>query len=90
VIWELQQQPAGFRELRRRCGGMSSSVLSQRLRELTEAGVVTADRDGIYHLTPLGQQLEGALAPLLGWSQEWERSLRRQMSGSGATRRLAR
>ncbi|WP_297551673.1 winged helix-turn-helix transcriptional regulator [Amycolatopsis sp.] len=23
VIWELQQQPAGFRELRRRCDGIS-------------------------------------------------------------------
>lgn len=90
VIWELQQQPAGFRDLRRRCDGMSSSVLSQRLRELTEAGVVTADGDGIYHLTPLGQRLEDALAPLLEWSQEWEKSLRSHRSGSGAPRRVAR
>ncbi|MGI8714856.1 MAG: winged helix-turn-helix transcriptional regulator [Solirubrobacteraceae bacterium] len=40
VIWELQREPAGFRELRRRCDEMSSSVLSRRLAELREAGIV--------------------------------------------------
>lgn len=75
LVWELQQEPARFRELRRRCGGMSSSVLSQRLRELTEAGIVICDGDGLYRLSPLGERLEDALAPLLSWSQEWARAL---------------
>ncbi|WP_199924767.1 winged helix-turn-helix transcriptional regulator, partial [Streptomyces sp. WM6386] len=37
ILWELHQTPAGFRELQRRCERMSSSVLSTRLGELTEA-----------------------------------------------------
>jgi DNA-binding HxlR family transcriptional regulator len=75
LVWELQQEPAGFRELRRRCDGMSSSVLSQRLRELTDAGIVLTDENGVYRLSPLGERLDDALAPLLGWSQEWARTL---------------
>lgn len=75
LVWELQQEPARFRELRRRCGGMSSSVLSERLRELTDAGIVISDGHGVYRLSPLGEQLEDALAPLLRWSQKWARAV---------------
>jgi DNA-binding HxlR family transcriptional regulator len=71
VVWELQREPAGFRELRRRCDEMSSSVLSRRLGELRDAGIVEADDEGVYRLTPLGEGLEGALAPLQRWSAAW-------------------
>lgn len=71
VIWELQQSPAGFRELRRRADAMSSSVLADRLRQLTEAGIVSTDPDGVYRLTELGRGLEPALEPLRAWSQTW-------------------
>jgi DNA-binding HxlR family transcriptional regulator len=71
VIWELQQQPAGFRELRRRCDLMSSSVLAERLRELREARIVSVDAGGVYQLTPLGERLHGALAPLQDWARDW-------------------
>jgi DNA-binding HxlR family transcriptional regulator len=54
---------------------MSSSVLSQRLTELTAAGIVTADDEGTYHLTELGGRLEDALSPLLRWSHEWQHGL---------------
>lgn len=72
VIWELQQdQPLGFRELRRRTGDMSSSVLADRLRRLGEAGLVAADEDGDYRLTGLGGELEPALEPLQAWAARW-------------------
>jgi DNA-binding HxlR family transcriptional regulator len=71
VVWELQQQPAGFRELRRRCDSMSSSVLAERLRELREAQIVSVDANGVYQLTPLGEQLRSALAPLQDWAHAW-------------------
>ena len=71
VIWELQQRPAGFRELRRRADAMSSSVLADRLRGLTEAGIVAADPKGIYQLTELGHGLGPALDPLRTWSEQW-------------------
>src|ERR1700728_621810 len=36
VIWELREAPSpSFRELQRLCGDISSSVLADRLRELT-------------------------------------------------------
>lgn len=71
VIWELQQQPAGFRELRRRADEMSSSVLATRLRQLTELGIAHADADGTYRLTELGEGLRPALDPLREWAEGW-------------------
>ncbi len=71
VIWELQQQPAGFRELRRRADAMSSSVLADRLRRLAAAGIVDTDADGRYVLTELGEGLGPALEPLKAWSEGW-------------------
>lgn len=74
IIWELSASPAGFRELQRRCGNMSSSVLSSRLTELTTARLITGNA-GHYRLTSLGQDLVRALAPLQDWSAKWEVAL---------------
>jgi DNA-binding HxlR family transcriptional regulator len=72
VIWELQQdQPLGFRELRRRTDEVSSSVLADRLRRLTEAGLVATGEDGRYQLTDLGDALGPALEPLRAWAARW-------------------
>src|SRR5271163_579626 len=70
VIWELRDAPLPFRVLQERCAGMSSSVLSQRLRELREAGIVTSASDG-YELTGDGLELLELLGPLHGWAQRW-------------------
>ena len=43
VLCELREGPLGFRELRELCDGMSSSVLRDRLAELTAAGLVAKD-----------------------------------------------
>src|ERR1700749_4673223 len=41
IIWELRDASSpNFRELQDRCGGISSSVLADRLRELTEAELI--------------------------------------------------
>ena len=71
VLWELRESSAGFRELQSRCEGMSSSVLSQRLYELREAGVVIAERGSRYSLTAEGAALLEALAPLHQWAARW-------------------
>ena len=84
VIWELQSEPAGFRELRRRCDDMSSSMLAKRLRELEEAaGLVATRDDGAYRLTELDWGLGPALEPLLGWASEGATA---PGSGRGRTR----
>jgi DNA-binding HxlR family transcriptional regulator len=76
VIWELQLgQPLGFRELRRRTDQMSSSVLTDRLGRLAEAGLVTIDEEGRYRLTELGNALGPALVPLRTWAVRWADTL---------------
>jgi DNA-binding HxlR family transcriptional regulator len=71
VLWELRDGPVGARELRKRCDGMSPSVLYQRLGELTESGLVTQAEDSRYELTALGGELREALEPLTEWSSRW-------------------
>jgi DNA-binding HxlR family transcriptional regulator len=71
VLWELREEPAPtFRDLQARCGGVSSSVLTDRLRELAEAGIVGHADDG-YVLTPQGGDLLARLAPLGEWAADW-------------------
>jgi DNA-binding HxlR family transcriptional regulator len=72
IIWELRERGAGFRELQLRCEGMSPSVLSQRLRELDEAGVLEL-ADSRYALSSEGRELLAGLAPLRSWAERWAR-----------------
>ena len=68
--------PARCSRLARHCDGMSSSVLYQRLDELTTAGIVEQDDDGRYELTDVGAKLGKALHPLDRWAKEWAEGLR--------------
>jgi DNA-binding HxlR family transcriptional regulator len=71
VMWELGQAPGPtFRELQQRCGGVSSSVLAQRLTELTEAGIVERAERG-YALTAEGRELGTDLMRLQRWAGRW-------------------
>jgi DNA-binding HxlR family transcriptional regulator len=71
VLWELRDEPVGFRALQQRCGGISSSVLRDRLAELTAAAIVRTDATGGYTLTEDGRGLLVALRPLSRWADEW-------------------
>lgn len=72
VLWELRDgEPVTFRELRDRCDQMSPSVLNDRLRELREAGFLTASDDG-YVLTSQGRELLRALEPLGAFAATWK------------------
>jgi DNA-binding HxlR family transcriptional regulator len=71
ILWELREGPLGARALRGRCDAMSSSVLYDRLRDLTAAGLVGKDDDDAYVLTEVGRSLGTALAPLDRWAQTW-------------------
>jgi DNA-binding HxlR family transcriptional regulator len=75
VLWELRDGPLGFRALQAACDGMSSSVLRDRLNELTEASLVER-RDDAYELTALGADLGDSLAPLTRWAERWGAQLR--------------
>ena len=75
ILWELRDEPLGARALRAGCDGMSSSVLYQRLDELTTAGLLTRDGAGRYLLTDLGAALRPALGSLDAWAQGWAAAL---------------
>ena len=70
IVWELRAGETGFRALRAACGDVSTSVLSQRLRELRAAGVIDLQAHH-YGLTALGAELADDLAPLEAWAQRW-------------------
>jgi DNA-binding HxlR family transcriptional regulator len=74
ILWELRHEPLGARALRSRCDQMSSSVLYERLGELTDAGLVSRDETGAYLLTGLGASLGSALEPLNAWAGRWSDS----------------
>jgi len=76
ILWELRDGASlRFRPLQARCGGISSSVLNDRLRELREARIVeVGDGDG-YSLTPDGRELLQILAPLDRWAKGWAERL---------------
>ena len=73
VLWELRGEGAAptFRDLQAACGGISSSVLSERLRELRDAGIVAENEGRGYRLTGEGRELMRALAPLDAWAARW-------------------
>jgi DNA-binding HxlR family transcriptional regulator len=70
ILWELRTGEPTFRELQERCGSISSSVMSDRLRELGDAGVVAHTGSG-YSLTPSGHDLLARLMPLEEWASHW-------------------
>lgn len=85
VLWELRRGDAvGFRDLRERCDGMSTSVLRDRLVELADARIVEQDDDGAYALTRLGSSLLDALAPLDAWAKRWATPPARPRRGLGS------
>jgi DNA-binding HxlR family transcriptional regulator len=75
ILWELRGGPLGFRPLQQRCDNMSSSVLHARLAELRHARLIQHQPGGSYELTPLGQDAETAIRPLLAWSKRWAAEL---------------
>ena len=84
ILWELRHGPLGARALRERCDRMSSSVLYQRLAELTDAGLVVQDDAERYTLSDLGRALSAAIEPLDAWARQWAGTL---PNGTGSARR---
>ncbi|WP_448564594.1 winged helix-turn-helix transcriptional regulator [Thalassotalea ganghwensis] len=85
VVWQLQYKPLPFRELQRKCDGISPSLLTTRLKELSAAGLVERTIDG-YKLSELGDSLFCLIAPLSQWSQDWANSLTKVEKNSQGSR----
>ena len=81
IIWALADGPLRFAELKRSIPGLSDRLLSQRLRELEEAGLMFREvEEGhqvkvTYRLTEMGEGLRPAVLALREWACEWQGSL---------------
>ncbi|MEF2976301.1 winged helix-turn-helix transcriptional regulator [Subtercola sp. YIM 133946] len=76
ILGTLAEGPLGFSELRRGVRGISDSVLSERLSELTKAGLIIRAVDAgppvavDYRLAPSGVALLPAMKALTTWARE--------------------
>jgi DNA-binding HxlR family transcriptional regulator len=80
VIRDLLTGPKRFTDLTDRLGGITPKTLTQRLRELQDAGILAADRqpgrrEVRYRLTPAGADLGPVLDALGRWGLQhaWRR-----------------
>jgi DNA-binding HxlR family transcriptional regulator len=76
VLREMMAGSTRFNDLRRGVPRMSPALLSQRLKELEDAGVVERKRGGEsglyeYHLTHSGRELEPIITAFGTWGQRW-------------------
>jgi DNA-binding HxlR family transcriptional regulator len=77
IIYVLMNGPAGFSEILPQIPELSDRLLSERLKELEEAGVV--NREVIpcrppkvsYALTDKGRGLQPALQAIGSWAETW-------------------
>ena len=76
VLGTLSGGPAGFRALARAVDGISDSMLSERLSELSNVGLVTRTVIGgpplsvTYTLTDAGRALLPALGQISSWAEQ--------------------
>ena len=71
LVWELRRDAVSFSELRSRVR-ISPSVLSTRLGELSEAGVLERDASRRYTLTGRGRELARLLYEINRWAESGE------------------
>lgn len=77
ILRVLVAGPARFNEILAAVPGLSDRLLSERLRELEDQGVVarvvaTARPLRVtYELTPCGRSLEAIVASIGAWSERW-------------------
>lgn len=77
LLRELVAGSTRFNDLRRGVPRMSPALLSKRLKDLEEAGIVvrvaSRTEPGVleYRLTPAGRELEGVVMAIGKWGQHW-------------------
>jgi DNA-binding HxlR family transcriptional regulator len=91
LLGTLSSGPVGFRALRRAVPGISDSVLSDRLGELTEAGLIArtvAEGPPVsvtYNLTKAGRALLPALEQISRWAERHLPTRSRRELGDAGT-----
>lgn len=81
IVWALTERPMRFGELIKVVPGLSDRLLSQRLRELEEEGLVEREVQAgtpvrvTYSLTELGRELGPSIRELRIWAQRWKHTV---------------
>jgi len=81
IVFALTEGEKRYAELGKAIPGLSDRLLSQRLRELEEEGLVERQVEAgspvrvTYSLTVVGQGLDPALRELKSWARQWQKSL---------------
>ena len=79
ILYALTDGPLHFAELKDAVPGMSDRLLSCRLKELEQTGLVTREVQAgnrvrvSYELTPKGRSLEPVMGELREWARHWHR-----------------
>lgn len=71
ILRELFLGPLRFGDLQANLPGMGANLLSKRLKDLEEAGIIKAvggDGKGGYRLSEIGDELRPAIRQLIAWS----------------------
>ncbi len=80
ILSALEGGSLRFGQLAKAVPGLSDRLLSQRLRELEDAGLVGRSVEGqapvrvSYELTEKGVQLKPVIAELRKWAQRWHQA----------------
>ena len=80
IVCALIERPMRFGELGKVVPGLSDRLLSQRLRELEEEGLVKRDVEAgtpvrvTYSLTETGEALGPAILELKAWAKRWKQT----------------
>src|ERR1041385_4078145 len=76
VVRELLAGSSQFNDIRRGIPRISNTMLSQRLKQLTDAKVIArrgAGRSPVFALTESGRELLDTIRALGSWGQRWLR-----------------
>jgi DNA-binding HxlR family transcriptional regulator len=79
ILYALTRGPLRFAQIKDSVPGMSDRLLSARLKELEEAGLLERRvHEGApvlvtYELTPKGESLEPVIGKLRDWARRWHR-----------------
>lgn len=85
-VWELRGGALPYPTLVQRLNA-PGPLVSQRLRELRDSGLVEVDEGGDYRLTSEGRRLQGVLEPLAAYAGRWAALRPRQRVPRGSADR---
>lgn len=80
IVVALTEGPLRYADIGKAVPGLSDRLLSQRLRELEEEGLVKRQVEAgapvrvTYCLTEAGQQLDPVLSELKAWARRWKKT----------------